>query len=90
MVTRSTQRAIGSGASKDICSQNARLNPEDARSTTHLFAGENLGTILFPENVGVKENRKTLLCKRSGGDSKIREIKNKNTARDGPGVFKCV
>jgi hypothetical protein len=25
--------------------------------------------IVFPKNVGVKENRKTLLCKRSGGDS---------------------
>jgi hypothetical protein len=38
---------------------------------------------LFPENVGVKENRKILLCKTSGGDSKICEIKNKNAARGG-------
>jgi hypothetical protein len=46
--------------------------------------------IVFPKNVGVKENRKTLLCKRSGGDSKIRKIKNKNVATGGLGIFKCV
>ena len=40
MVTMPTQRAIGLGPSKDICSQNARLNTGDARSTTPLFAGE--------------------------------------------------
>src|SRR5260370_16508096 len=43
----------------------------------------NLGTSLFPENAGVKENRKILLGKTSGGDSKIREIKNKNATRGG-------
>jgi hypothetical protein len=35
----------------------------------------NLDTILFPESVGVKENRQILLCKRSGGNPEIREIK---------------
>jgi hypothetical protein len=38
---------------------------------------------LFPKNVRVKENRKILLCKTSGGDSEICEIKNKNAARGG-------
>jgi hypothetical protein len=42
MVTMPTQRAIGSGPSKDICSQNARQNT-DARSIIHLFAGEDAG-----------------------------------------------
>jgi len=32
MVTMPTQRAIGSGPSKDICSQNAGLNTGEARS----------------------------------------------------------
>jgi hypothetical protein len=36
--------------------------------------------ILFPESARVKENRKILLCKRSGGDSEISEIRNKNAA----------
>ena len=35
---------------------------------------------LFPESACVKENRKILLCKRSGGDSEIPEIKNENAA----------
>ena len=33
----------------------------------------NLYASVFPENVGVKENRKILLCKTSGGDAEIRE-----------------
>jgi hypothetical protein len=45
----------------------------------------NLDLSLFPENVGVKENRKILLCKKSGDDSEICEIKNKNGAADGLG-----
>jgi hypothetical protein len=35
---------------------------------------------LFPEHVRVKENRKILLCKRSGGDAEICAIRNKNAA----------
>src|SRR6266403_3560852 len=46
---------------------------------SHL-ARRNLGTSLFPEHVGVKENRKMLLCKTSGGGTEICEIKNKNAA----------
>jgi hypothetical protein len=37
--------------------------------------------IVFLAAVRVKENRKTLLCKRSGGDSKIREINGTTDVR---------
>jgi len=36
-----------------------------------LAAKANLKIILFLAGVGVKENRKTLLCKRSGADAEI-------------------
>ncbi len=39
-----------------------------------LASNGNLEMILFLANVRVKENRKTLLCKRSGGDREICEI----------------
>ena len=54
----------------------ARTRVQDSR-----LKRRNLGMSLFPENVGVKENRKILLCKTSGGSTEICEIKNKNTAR---------
>ena len=41
--------------------------------------------IVFLADVRVKVNRKTLLCKTSGGGKEICEIKNKNTARGGRG-----
>jgi|HubBroStandDraft_1064217.scaffolds.fasta_scaffold353087_2 hypothetical protein len=45
----------------------------------------NLDAILFPESVSVKENRQILLCKRSGGNPEIREIK-KTVAVDAAGT----
>ena len=43
------------------CSRNcARTRERESRRKRR-----NLSMILFPENVGVKENQKTLLCKRS-------------------------
>jgi len=44
------------------------------RSGESRLKRRNLGTSLFPENVGVKENRNILLCKRTSGDSEICEI----------------
>src|SRR5689334_9506105 len=38
------------------------------RSGSVASNARNLGTSLFPPNVGVKENRKILLCKMSGGE----------------------
>jgi len=56
------------------------------RSGSLASNGRNLTASLFPEHVGVKENRKILLCKTSGGGMEICEIKNKNAARGSGGL----
>ena len=34
--------------------------------------------MVFHKSVGVKENRTTLLCKKSGGDAEIREVEDQD------------
>jgi hypothetical protein len=43
--------------------------------------------MLFLADVRVKVNRRTPLCKRSGGDTETCEIKNKNVSRAALGVW---
>src|SRR5437879_4515814 len=50
------------------------------RSGSLASNGRNFEMILFLADVRVKVNRKTLLCKTSGGGTEICKIKNKNTA----------
>ena len=57
---------------------NAELNckrncPWSTERESRLI-GRNHDMILFFADVGVKENRRTLLCKKSGGDGEICEI----------------
>jgi len=37
--------------------------------------------MVFLKSVGVKENRTTLLCKKSGGDAEICELEDQEEAR---------
>jgi len=37
--------------------------------------------MVFLKSVGVKENRTTLLCKKSGGDAEICEVENQDAAQ---------
>ena len=46
--------------------------------------------MLFLADVGVKENRTTLLCKKSGGDAEICEVEDQDAARYGNATLALV
>jgi len=60
------------------------------RSGSLASKRRNLDMMVSLKSVGVKENRTTLLCKKSGGDAEICEVEDQDAARYGNATLALV